>query len=186
MFLDIEGTPAQEICAIEVDSETLGIIDVYHKFAAVDNLSVDSHSRRYIHGLNPSFLNENGFCNESLLIRDFKQWLNHLPYSVIYANDSSHENTLLKNVHVTDFRLLPWIERDNRPSHKIAFQFKLLNVSILQENNSCFLSAHNLYETRHHFRNETDIVKSRHGHHCALYDAYELYLFYVMTKKSPS
>ena len=179
IFVDIEGKSVQELCAIEMDSKTYKIIDVYHGFAmCYDNN--DWFSRRYVHGLNVDFLREHGFSNSQNLIADFKSWLSDKSYLIMFANDSIYECEVLKPLHFEDLRLPPWIERVKMSYHQIAVRYKELNIPIL--NSSCFHDAHTSFRKSysHALRNETMIVKAQHGHHCALYDCYELYLKYIM------
>ncbi len=181
IFVDTEGSPFQELSAIEMDNETRGILDTYHNFARVSDPSVDCYSRQRIHGLQPSFLTEYGFPSESLLIDDFKRWLGTKSICKIYANEAARESAALKPYDVHNLKLPNWIERVKESYHQVAHRFKDLNIPI-HSNTSCFEKAHTFFIPfkSYQCRNETQIVKAEHGHHCSLYDAYELYLFYVM------
>ena len=148
---------------------------MYHKFANCD--AADSYSRRFVHGLNPSFLSKHGFANEAELIADFKDWLSWKDYRFLFSNNPTIERRAL-SLNVTDICLPIWLERVHCAYHLVARRFKELNIPILCI--SCYKDAHSLYEKPPYFKNETVKVKADHGHHCSLFDAYELYLFYIL------
>ena len=84
MFVDTEGEPIQELAAIEMDTKTCEIKDVFHNFA--NCTEPDSYSRLHIHGLNTKYLEKNGFPTEGSLIIAFKQWLQRKRVVKIVAN----------------------------------------------------------------------------------------------------
>ena len=152
-------------------------MDVYHKFANSGPNFDFAHN--YVHGLNDGFLKENGFPSQMHLIADFKQWLATKPYRVIYANDPTAEKNVFSPLYIENIGLPGWKTRVNQAYHIVANQFKKLNVPIL--NTSCHSDAHTDFMYFHpNIRSEAQIAKALHGHHCSLYDVYELYLFYVM------
>lgn len=176
MFLDIEGSPAQELAAIEVNCDTYEIMDVYHGFAFTEE--EDSFARQHIHGLNRSYLKEKGLPNEACLISMFKAWLNRKPCVNIYCNDNQKESKVL-NLKTHNYQLLPWAERCDTPSHRIAIRFKELCIPILGQ--KCVASAHCDFISACYSRNtKASAAKTRHGYHCALYDVLELYYEILM------
>ena len=176
IFIDFEGRPLQEVGAIEVDDQSKEIVDVYHKFADC-KAKVDHYCRLFVHGLNPWFLSVNGFCNEKLLIADFKQWLSTKTYRLVYSNDASFEGKVLYPLHIEELTLPPWLQRVNEDYHQEAFRRKQYRIPV--HNVTCDENAHTYYRRPYYWKNETAFVKANHGHHCALYDCYELYLYYL-------
>lgn len=174
IFLDTEGTPIQELAALEVDTNYV-IRDVFHAFANTDE--DDSFARDHIHGLNKTMLEEKGYPNEALLIEAFNSWLHRkgIPEVNIFANNCNKERKVLKLKNVYNFELLPWAERRYVCSHEIALRFKELCIPV--NGHKCGASAHNSFRSaRSSSPNPlSTIAKARHGHHCALYDALELY-----------
>ena len=61
LFVDIEGTPMQELAAI-VCNDAHNIIDVFHAFVFYP-FEVDLWSRLHVHGLNPEYLRREGYLN---------------------------------------------------------------------------------------------------------------------------
>ena len=159
--------------------KTKEIIDVYHQFAD-SKTEEDSHCRRFIHGLNRSFLFKHGFDNETELLADFKLWLKYKTPKFIFANNPRKEMNAL-SLNIRDIHLPNWLERVNGAYHKVAVRFKELNIPLLCY--SCYREAHSSYEnvSVSSCKNESLKVKAQHGHRCSLYDTYELYLFYIMS-----
>ena len=173
----MEGSPSQEISAIHMNALTKQIVDVYHAHA--NTYEDDSWARRYIHGLNMSFLERHGFRDEIALITNFKDWLSSKNIMSIYANDPTKEAKLL-NINISDIRLPPWAKRVYQSYHQMANDFKRDFVPIMDKR--CCPKAHNMYQRYPIKRlSATEIAKREHGFHCSLYDAYELYLYYVTT-----
>ena len=69
----MEGSPAQEVAALEINRWTNEIVDVFHAFAFTEE--DDSFARKHIHGLNKSYLKAKGFPNEASLLAILKIWL---------------------------------------------------------------------------------------------------------------
>ena len=175
--MDTEGLPLKECSAIEVDGNTYKILDVYHKFANTEEMNPYAH--KYVHGLNNDFLSSNGFETEVLLIADFKAWLDSKSYRLLLANDPATESILFKPLYIEDVRLPSWKDRIHRPYHAVANRFKELNIPIL--NTSCSSAAHSdfrIYPCAP--RTESQVARFTHGHHCSLYDCYELFLYYIL------
>lgn len=164
----------QELAALEVDTNYV-IKDVFHAFADTDE--DDSFARDHIHGLNKRMLEEKGHPNEASLVEAFKDWLHRkgIPEVNIFANDCTKEKKVLKLNNVFNFQLMPWAERRDLSSHEIALRFKELCIPVL--GHKCSASSHNNFRSaRCSSPNPLSaIAKARHGHHCALYDALELY-----------
>lgn len=177
IFIDSEGSPLQELSAIELDVNTLEIMDVYHEYAKCNE--TDSWARRNIHGLSLDFLDKHGHSTSDELINSFKNWLKTKHIMHIYANNPSKEKQFLQRT-VYDIGLPVWIDRIKLASHILTQHYKRLSVPILKT--SCNIEAHSSYK-RHvlNSTNPTECAKANHGYHCSLYDCYELYLFYLMS-----
>ena len=171
IFLDIEGTPAQELAAIEINRWTHEIVDVFHAFAFTEE--EDEFARRHIHGLNKIYLKSKGFPDEATLLAAFKKWMERKSHENVFSNGAYKESKVL-GIEVKEFKLLPWADRRHTASHKIAISFKEHCIPILGR--KCIPTAHASFVTASASNNLfTNIAKARHGHHCALYDVIELY-----------
>ena len=174
IFLDIEGTPAQELAAIEINRGTNEIVDVFHAFAFTDE--DDSFARKHIHGLNEDYLKAEGFPDEASLLTVFRMWMHNKPHASVFSNGAHKESKVLA-MEVKELKLLPWAERRHAASHQIAIRFKELCIPILGRKcspSASFVSAAACSNPL------SFVAKARHGHHCALYDAIELYYEYLM------
>ena len=171
----MEGSPVQELSAIHMNAWTKQIVDVYHAHAF--SHQSDLWARTHIHGLALSFLNNHGFRDEEALIQNFKRWLVQKDIVSLYANGPGKESEVL-NIPISDIGLPPWADRIYQPYHQTALSYKRQYVPILDKR--CCFEAHAAFI---HYKmkrlNETEIAKSSHGFHCALYDAYELYPSYI-------
>ena len=149
------------------------IRDIFHAFAYATD---DFYARRNIHGLNVEYLKEHGFKCEADLLSAFKVWLSYKDVSLSFANDPKKESKFLE-LSVIDIGLPPWLEREKCAEHKIAFNFKRHETSVGQK--FCTHKIHSDYHPHCLPSNATDSLISRRkwGHHCSLYDAYEIYLF---------
>ena len=176
LFVDLEGEPAQELSAIAMNAESRQVIDTYHAYAYTHK--PDEWSRCHVHGLNPNFLKENGFSDESALVKDFKCWLRGKDILVTYANNPIKEIKLL-NLPIKDMALPQWSERAAHFGYQTALAFKKKHVPVF--NKICPQGAHSNFSSYPVYRNTyTEHVKKDFGHHCSLYDAFSLYLFYVL------
>jgi len=172
----MEGSSIQELSAIQMNALTRQIVDVYHGHAQ-SPCSCDRWARSHIHGLNTSFLQRHGFANQGMLIYDFKRWLRGKDVLAMYANDPAKEASVL-NLPIKDMGILPWAERIHQPYHQMARTYKNDFIPIL--NMRCSSEAHSSFVKYPLKRlSETEIAKRDYGFHCALYDAYELYLCYI-------
>ena len=173
--MDSEGIPAQELCAIAVDINNLSILDIYHKYAFARG---DTWSRRNIHGLNSSFIYDFGFSNAQILQKDFDKWKKRFNIIKVFENcPNSISNHFCNDIH--DLRLPIWSMRYNKPYHIIANRLKESGSPICDTN--CSPHIHSSYKPYLNFRScrkPVERLKLQHGFHCALYDTYELYLFY--------
>ena len=159
---------------------TRQIVDVYHSHARTykDN----SWARLHIHGLHLTFLEQHGFSDEEALIHDFKTWLHGKDILVINANDPNKEASTL-NLLIKDMSIPPWAERVYQPYHQMALTYKHDFIPILDKR--CCAEAHAAFSKYPMKRlSETEIAKRDYGFHCALYKAYELYLYYITSKRN--
>ena len=167
----MEGTPVQEVAAIEVNRITNAIVDVFLGYAYTDE--DDKFARSHIHGLNKAYLKNYGFPSVESLLTMFKTWLSRKHYFALFANDSRKESQAL-GLKFNDFKLVPWAERSHRASHQLALRYKELSIPILHT--FCPPFAHSSFASAPSSPNAfSSIAKHRHGHHCALYDCLELY-----------
>lgn len=166
----------QELSAIQMNALTRQIVDVYHGHAT-SSCFCDSWARSHIHGLNTCFLRQCGFPNQGTLIYDFKHWLRGKDVLAMYANNPGKEADVL-NLPIKDMGLPPWAERMHQSYHQMARTYKNEFIPIL--NKRCCAEAHAAF-TKYPLKrlSETEIAKRDYGFHCALYDAYELYLCYI-------
>lgn len=177
MFIDCEGEPVQEMSAIAMDNESYQIVSVYHKHAACDP-SLDAWSRKNLHGLNPTYLHDHGFSNESELAANFQCWLKSFNVQCMYANNPGKERELLGMKNIYDILLPTWRERGEMTYHVNANLFKKLSIPI--QGVHCSGYVHNSFvSTRGYVPLYCQNEKLLHGYHCSLYDCYEMYLFHL-------
>ena len=165
-----------------MENETYKIVSVYHKHIDCQP-HVDCCSRRNIHGLNLKYLHAYGLRSRCDFIIDFQMWLNNFHIKQIYAHDPLKERVLLQTNLITDICLPDWKMRANTPYHLVALRFKQMSVPILDK--SCNFYIHNAYNADPIRKmTETQRLKRLHGHHCSLYDTYELYLYHLFETSS--
>lgn len=165
----------QELSAIQINALTKQIVDVYHQHA---NSEVqDFWPRLHIHGLSKVFLKNHALPDEEALIQDFKKWLRGKDVLAMYANNPDKEKQCL-GLPIKDMPLPKWSERTNQPYHRMAHSFKNNFIPILDKR--CCSAAHASFSNYKMKRDsESELAKYQFGFHCSLYDAYELYLYYV-------
>ena len=172
----MEGSPIQELAAIEINRKTFEIEDVFHAFAFTKE--DDSFARKHVHGLSKNYLKQEGFCSETSLLAKFRKWLVHKPNVRIFCNDAQKESKIL-GIKLNEFKLLPWVERRNAVSHKVANRFKKLSIPILGR--KCTPSAHACFVSAPFCANPLNfLAKTEHHYHCALYDVLELFYESIM------
>ena len=133
----MEGTPIQEVAALEVNRSSNAIMDVFLAYAHTE--MPDTFARNHIHGLSKNYLQQFGFPSEDALLSVLKMWLQNKPYVAVFANDSRKESQAL-GIKISDFKLAPWAERSSCASHKIALRYKQLSIPVL--NRFCSSSVH--------------------------------------------
>lgn len=177
IFIDSEGSPTQELSAIEMDYETREIVDVFHGYAFTTK--DDLYARKHVHGLNVDFLKRVGYENSSQLIETFHCWLRNKPFIILYGNNPHSEIKELQ-LFISDLVLDQWSIRAYKAYHEVAYCYKKHNIPICSRR--CCEEAHSMYHSAivRPF-NVSDAAKERHGHHCSLYDCFELYLFYIQS-----
>ena len=178
IFIDSEGSPTQELSAIEMDFQTREIVDVFHGYAFI-NVITDSFARRHIHGLNTDFLFRKGYENTNILVDALKDWIRAKKHYMCYGNNPAKEIDEL-GLYLVDIGLHQWIYRIEKPYQQVAFHFKRHNIPILSKR--CCAEAHSSYQ-KAYVRpfSKTDAAKERYGYHCSLYDCLAMYLCYVTT-----
>ena len=180
--MDCEGDPVQELSAIAMDNVTYQIVSIYHKHAFC-NPEDDPWSRINIHGLNPDYLKDYGFPNEDQLFTDFQKWLDSFTIVQMFANNPGRERMLFPNHTINDILLPRWEIRMRQPYHETALRFKQLCAPIV--NVRCNRYVHCRFITRYHIvPSAKELAKILYGFHCALYDCYELYLYYLFQTKN--
>ena len=161
-----------------MDFVTKEIIDVFHDYAFTNR--PDTYSRRHIHGLSNDFLEAKGHANPFELITAFKRWLAPKSHILLYANNPKKEMDELR-AYICDIGLDGWTNRITKTYHVIANTFKKHFIPICSKR--CSPEAHSSFVgTLMRPNNSSDAAKEQHGFHCSLYDAYELYLFYVTSE----
>ena len=78
----MEGTPIQEVAALEVNCNTNAIIDVFLAYPHTEKL--DDFARDHSHGLNKAHLKVHGFPSKDSLLMTLKMWLMGKPYVGIF------------------------------------------------------------------------------------------------------
>ena len=183
MFVDLEGHPPQELAAMVMHTRTYKIIDIFLEYASFkksnSNFDDDNFCRRNVHGLNLKFLNNHGVESPEKLRDNFLEWYHDLypKPSQIFANNPGDEVKFL-GLEIENLPLPKWIDRQFTPTHLCSRIAKYASRSFLGV--SCDMNcAHSSYKPFLKARKESDIARRRHGVHCALYDVYELYLFFT-------
>ena len=125
---------------------------------------------------------EHGFPNEETLVKDFRKWLRGRNILCMYANNPTKEISLLNYPTIYDIHFPKWQHRISLVSHQTALHFKRLSIPItcLNSYKSCSKEAHSEFKfvpTPRH--SPTELAKKDFGYHCALYDCYALYLYYL-------
>ena len=188
VFVDCEGIPLQELGAICVDWDTLQIYSVFLNYCMCPLPETQScaFSRRHIHGLNIDFLQQ---CHPTSdeLITDFYRWIDHLPSDfeyLFFANDPSMEKKLFPLLRFYDVCLPPWLDRVHLRSHKLAYDAKQYDAPLLDKQcvASTVHSAYNPFPHRRHTATPSQLAMLESGHHCALYDTFECYLYQVFKR----
>ena len=183
MFIDMEGTPVQELSALMMDIKQECIIAAYHRHAYCSP-TMDRWCRSNIHGLDPDVLKEIGFPNEDELFNDFKIWFQKFTHvEKAYANNPRKETRFL-SIPVTDIELPVWSERVKFMYHNIPNRFKEDNQSLFMNINIiCNTKYHGLFSpSRVRCRTPCQVAKSKASHHCSLADVSELFLYYHFRK----
>ena len=168
----------QELAVIQVCSRTYEIVDVFleYGFPAQE----DVFARNHVHGLSREYLKFRCVGGEEKLIACFQLWLQTKGDSIkLFASAPFKESQAL-NVVICDAGLPGWLVRKDLPSHRLAISYKNKCIPIL----TVRCVAHSSFVSSTTHKNPV-IAKAKHvhGHHCALYDAYELYLFFVNDRK---
>lgn len=184
IFIDVEGAYAEELAAIAVNSDTLEITDVFHEFAK--SQAADEWCRKHVHGLNKQWLlRYANYENQTELVNALREWLRGKNVLTIFANNVAKEQRLLRDLfNVYDLYFPMWPEREKRASHRMAFLFKRAFIPVL--NKRCCADAHSSFAfVPIYRRTPSEFAKRRWGVHCALYDCYEEYLFFVEERALP-
>lgn len=168
IFIDFEGAPIIEAAAIAVDAQ-LNIVGVFHGFKTAHQPG-STFATHAIQGLSQAFLRANGHRRPEDLLNSLKTWLRRSPAARLVATTLGRR--------VDDAGLPPWVKRPQLEAHEMARTAKLLCLKIGGVSCSGLKDAHCKYLGWPCRKTATDVVKRAAAHHCALYDCYELYLFY--------
>lgn len=166
------------MAAIAVNSDTLQIISVFHEFAKKQ--CEDRWSRLHVHGLNPNWLQEHAkYNNETELLQAFRHWLRGRNVLATFANGPEKERLIFPpNMFVHDLGFPMWCQRETRASHRMSFIFKRSFIPIF--NKRCCSEAHSSFmNVPVNNGSSSELARLRWGVHCALYDCWEAYLFFV-------
>ena len=169
----MEGSPTQELSAIEIDAKSKIINDIFHEYG--DYSPSDYFARKHVHGLSEDFLTKHSIGPESKLIQAFLTWVRPKRIKAIYANNPGKESTVL-GIPIQNFSLHNWVDRQHQSYHQMSLKLKSNGYPIFQQF-VCPKAAHNMYVCPPVHKNpEIAYVKQKHGYHCSLYDVMELYL----------
>ena len=175
LFVDIEGMPMQELAAILYDDMTKEIVDIFHAFVFYP-FEVDLWSRLHVHGLNSRYLRNRGYRNPNSLRHDFYAWMRQYSITHVYANNPKREERELKRLKFTNINIPSWEERIKDPAYNTALLYKKNGAPIGNRSCSEAHSSFKGWKVTRSVWNTADFVKSHHGYHCALYDAFHIYL----------
>ena len=189
IFVDCEGAPIQEFTALYVDGDSHDIVDIFHRYVSFPfsrGYDADHWARQHVHGLNRTYLAANGLRDETLLLREFNEWLCSHPYEQMLANAPQKESDFLQ-LPVFDVCLPPWKERAQLLSHRLSLSLKRHSMPI---NGIMCASAHSSFVAwrprRPYSLSPTDVIKRDYGFHCSLYDCIELYFYHLRECKTNS
>ena len=174
----MEGAYVEELAAIQIDAESLQIVDVFHAFAK--STREDQWARKHCHGLNKKFLNENAeYENSQELVKGFMGWLKGKKVLEFFANNPCMERHWLPRIRIDNLEMPSWAKRDFTAPHVMALQFKRQWAAVF--NRRCCAEAHSsFWKVSHCSGNEAkESAMKRWGAHCALYDCLEEYFFYL-------
>ena len=179
LFLDSEGEETQEMAAILVDTISMKIKDVYLNWAKPPSklglVDIDWYSRKHVHGLSRTFLQNRGLESEEALVADFQTWLQQYQINEFCGHAPAKEEILLGR-QITDVKLPPWKDRLALESFRITQLMKSLDISVLGKR--CSRSTvHCEYKNWSRFQTPGDHVRQVFGHHCAFYDCVMILLF---------
>lgn len=158
-----------------MDVNTLQLVDAYHEFALTT--VNDIFARMNIHGLNPIMFEGTAFDCEYELIQHFLKWLSPKKYSKLYGHAPEREIKSL-NINIEDLKLPCWAERDSELFHTFANQCKMEQSIFCGRR--CIQAYHSCFCRNLPSNTVGQIARNKHGYHCAFYDCYELYLYYLL------
>ena len=110
---------------------------------------------------------------------DFREWVLRTNPTHLFANGPAKEEAIL-GMCVEDVGLPKWTERVRLDSYERAFQAKIFSDTIGISDSCSIDGAHNAFlspKCKKSPPSELDYIWRAHGPHCALYDAYEIYLY---------
>ena len=192
-FTDIvaNDTPENIVCYLDIEGEADRVLEVgmiivndveplanVHLFGTPEP-SKDWGGAKYCHGIlkKPTGALDQGALRKRV-IEELEKW----KVMEIIVNGASDITKFLQEYKwvskITDMRLLPWAERHHTESHKQSYEAKRdhLKVPFL----SCDINKyHGDYKGINSRKGglHTRLPKKAHGAHCALYDAFELWLW---------
>ena len=158
-----------------MDAKTLQIVDVYHEFH--DVWESDTFSRANVHGLNPEVFEDRAFATEQKLVNHFLEWLLPKNYMKVFGHAPGRESKRF-NIVIEDLKLPCWADRDGELFHIFANRCKMDEAIFCGRR--CIRANHSSYCRNMPARTAGQLARERHGYHCALYDCFELYLFYLL------
>ena len=180
-FMDLEGRQNEktltELALVIYNNDQVKVFHRYIKVSYKNKYRCNADAK-YCHGLNYKFLNVNGCCLKHVL-DSFREIININHINYIYANGSHDIKEFINfakitNVTVVDLKLPTWDKRlltfANIEAHKIKHS----------RNNPCkyFLSHAPLCQQSYSHN------RYKRGPHCALVDAWEVYLTYKKSYNS--
>ena len=179
--VDVEGEPSQEIAAIAVNANR--VESVFHIFPRVDDqrgLANDWYARKYIHGLPIS----KGLHGVADWRRKWSEWRSRRSHYPLMANAGAKE-AMVFNEQVINHSLQEWVVRATDTRHIFARyakqrQWAVGGICCAKINHCKYVQSRSPTKTLS-LRGQ---AKAVHGYHCALYDAWEVAMDFVMDKYS--
>ena len=110
IFVQASGRPILEASAIACTKE-FEVVAVYHEYAAYGETSSQSWMMKHVHGLDPDYLQINGFSSSMELKNHFISWLSAFPDAELFSNSYYTHKILNRAVSLTNYK--GWVERQS-------------------------------------------------------------------------
>ena len=172
IFVQTSGRPILEASAIACTKE-FEVVAVYHEYAAYGEISSESWMMKHVHGLDPDYLQINGFPRSLDLKLHFISWLSTFPDAELFSNSCYTHKIVNRAVSLTNYK--GWLERQLLSCHHEAFMLKETNAYI--NGLRCTTAAHCQYSSWPFHENTIDDYIRKFGYRCTLYECVEQFLY---------